>query len=142
MATRSMEDYLERIYELIQAKGYARVVDIAGLLKVQSPSVTRMVQKLADEGYLEYEKYRGIVLTQKGAELGRAVEGRHRTLTQFLRLIGVGDEKTVFQDVEGIEHHVSPETMEAIRTLVRFFGERKQCHAELKEFFQQRRRKR
>lgn len=134
MATPSMEDYLERIYQLMQEKGYARVVDIAELLKVQSPSVTRMVQKLADEGYLEYEKYRGIVLTQKGEHLGKAVKRRHKTLAEFLRLAGVEDEATVFKDVEGIEHHVSPATMDAIRSLVHFFQECPKCHDELKAF--------
>jgi Mn-dependent DtxR family transcriptional regulator len=134
MATPSMEDYLERIYQLMQEKGYARVVDIANLLNVQSPSVTRMIQKLADEQYLEYEKYRGIVLTPKGEHLGKAVKRRHKTLTEFLRLIGVTDEETVFKDVEGIEHHVSPATMDAIRSLVHFFQEVPSCHEELKKF--------
>ncbi len=123
MATPSMEDYLERIYQLMQEKGYARVVDIANLLNVQSPSVTRMIQKLADEQFLEYEKYRGIVLTPKGESLGKAVKRRHKTLAEFLRMIGVTDETTVFRDVEGIEHHVSPATMDAIRSLVHFFQE-------------------
>lgn len=136
MATPSMEDYLERIYQLMQEKGYARVVDIASLLNVQSPSVTRMIQKLADEEYLEYEKYRGIVLTPKGEHLGKAVKRRHKTLAEFLRLIGVGDEATVFKDVEGIEHHVSPATMEAIRSLVDFFQQNQKCHEELKRFRQ------
>lgn len=140
MATPSMEDYLERIYQLMQEKGYARVVDIANLLNVQSPSVTRMIQKLADEQYLEYEKYRGIVLTEKGEKLGKAVKGRHRTLAEFMRQIGVKDEETVFKDVEGIEHHVSPVTMEAIRSVVHFFQECPKCHEELRDFQEKRRR--
>src|SRR4051794_12102080 len=132
-----MEDYLERIYQLMQEKGYARVVDIANLLNVQSPSVTRMIQKLADEQYLEYEKYRGIVLTPKGEHLGKAVKRRHKTLTEFLRMIGVTDEETVFKDVEGIEHHVSPATMEAIRSLVHFFQDVPACHEQLRRFQQE-----
>lgn len=134
MATPSMEDYLERIYQLMQEKGYARVVDIANLLNVQSPSVTRMIQKLADEEYLEYEKYRGIILTPKGEHLGKAVKRRHKTLTEFLRLVGVTDEATVFKDVEGIEHHVSPASMDAIRSLVSFFQQCPDCHEQLKKF--------
>ena len=140
MATPSMEDYLERIYQLMQEKGYARVVDIASLLNVQSPSVTRMIQKLADEQYLEYEKYRGIVLTPKGEKLGKAVKGRHRTLADFLRQIGVKDEETVFKDVEGIEHHVSPATMDAIRSLVQFFKDCPKCHEDLREYQEKRAR--
>ncbi len=139
MATPSMEDYLERIYQLMQEKGYARVVDIANLLNVQSPSVTRMIQKLADEDFLQYEKYRGIVLTPKGEHLGKSVKRRHKTLAEFLRQIGVTDEETVFKDVEGIEHHVSPATMDAIRSLVHFFEENPRCHEELKEFQAKRR---
>ncbi len=129
-----MEDYLERIYQLMQEKGYARVVDIASLLKVQSPSVTRMIQKLADEDLLQYEKYRGIVLTPKGEEIGRAIKRRHKGLSEFLRMIGVEDERVIWKDVEGIEHHVSPATMEAIRTLVHFFQENGHCHDQLVAF--------
>jgi Mn-dependent DtxR family transcriptional regulator len=126
-----MEDYLERIYQLMQDKGYARVIDIAGLLEVQSPSVTRMVQKLADAGFVRYEKYRGIVLTDKGRELGRTMKLRHATLAGFLRVLGVEDEDIIWRDVEGIEHHVSPQTMSAIRDLVSFFEANPHCHEEL-----------
>lgn len=129
-----MEDYLERIYQLMLEKGYARVVDIAELLEVQSPSVTRMVQKLAEEGFLEYEKYRGITLTDKGRAVGKSVRGRHNVLADLLRLAGVTDEGTVFTDVEGIEHHVSPATMDAVAGLVRFFQETPACLAELRAF--------
>ncbi|GIW72851.1 MAG: hypothetical protein KatS3mg102_2393 [Planctomycetota bacterium] len=132
--TPSMEDYLERIYKLVQKKGYARVVDIAELLDFKPSSVTRMVQRLADEGFLEYERYRGIVLTEKGRQLGRVMERRHESLDEFLRLIGVQDEQALWQDVEGIEHHVSPETMAAIRSLVAFFKQHPSCYRELCEF--------
>ena len=64
--SQTAEDYLERIHELIEEKGYARVVDIASSLRVKQASVTSMVQKLAELGYLNYEKYRGLVLTEKG----------------------------------------------------------------------------
>src|SRR5437016_13534018 len=64
--SQSAEDYLERIQELIEEKGYARVVDIASSLQVKQASVTGMVQKLGEMGYLNYEKYRGLILTDKG----------------------------------------------------------------------------
>ncbi|HEX6972386.1 MAG TPA: transcriptional regulator MntR [Limnochordia bacterium] len=121
MATPSMEDYLERIYELMQEKGYARVSDIASSLAVQPPSVTRMIQKLDEEEFVLYEKYRGIVLTQKGEDLGRAIKDRHLALEEFLRILGVQDEEVIQKDVEGIEHHVSPMTMACISKLVSFF---------------------
>ena len=68
MPSQSAEDYLERIHELIQEKGYARVVDIASSLQVKQASVTSMVQKLGELGYINYEKYRGLILTDKGRE--------------------------------------------------------------------------
>src|SRR5215212_3827135 len=67
--SQSAEDYLERIHELIQEKGYARVVDIASSLDVKQASATSMVQKLGELGYLNYVKYRGLVLTDKGREV-------------------------------------------------------------------------
>src|SRR5436309_13876297 len=86
------EDYLERIHELIEQKGYARVVDIASSLKVKQASVTSMVQKLAEAGYLEYEKYRGLVLTDKGREVARKIQSRHATLSRFFSLFGLDPE--------------------------------------------------
>lgn len=120
-ATPSMEDYLERIYELMQEKGYARVSDIASSLDVQPPSVTRMIQKLDEENFVLYEKYRGIVLTEKGEEIGRKIKDRHTALEEFLEMLGVDDPEVVHRDVEGIEHHVSERTMECISRLVSFF---------------------
>lgn len=120
MATPSMEDYLEKIYELIKGKGYARVSDIAVELNLQPSSVTKMVQKLAEAGYVHYERYRGLVLTQEGEALGEAMKDRHAMLEEFLRLIGVPEEVRR-KDVEGIEHHVSPATVQALEGLTAFF---------------------
>ncbi|HZA71246.1 MAG TPA: winged helix-turn-helix transcriptional regulator [Nitrososphaeraceae archaeon] len=64
-----MEDYLEVIYELIKQKGYATMVDISNYLDVSSPSVTKMMQRLDESGYLDYEKYRGIRLTDDGIKI-------------------------------------------------------------------------
>src|SRR5258708_3194669 len=111
MATRatpsqSAEDYLERIHELIAEKGYARVVDIAWSVKVKEASVTSMVQKLDEAGYLKYEKYRGLIMTDKGREVARKIRGRHETLSRFFSIFGV-DAESRQQDIEGIEHHLS-----------------------------------
>lgn len=132
--TASMEDYLETIYELIQEKGYARVSDIAQALDLQPSSVTRMVQRLDEQSYVVYERYRGLVLTPKGEQIGRQMRRRHRTLEQFLRLIGVDDEATIQQDVEGIEHHVSLTTMQALHRLVEFLDERPEVRKALQRF--------
>jgi Mn-dependent DtxR family transcriptional regulator len=118
--SQSAEDYLERIHELIEKKGYARVVDIASSLKVKQASVTSMVQKLAEAGYLEYEKYRGLMLTDKGREVARKIQNRHATLSRFFSLFGL-DAETQRQDIEGIEHHLSPATVEVLSDLAQFF---------------------
>ncbi|SFX06848.1 iron (metal) dependent repressor, DtxR family [Thermoactinomyces sp. DSM 45891] len=119
MATPSMEDYLENIYQLIDQKGYARVSDIAEALSVHPSSVTKMVQKLDQNKYLVYEKYRGLVLTAKGKKIGKRLVDRHQLLEKFLRLIGVREE-FVYQDVEGIEHHLSWDSITCVENLVAY----------------------
>jgi len=118
--SQSAEDYLERIHELIEEKGYARVVDIASSLEVKQASVTSMVQKLGELGYLNYEKYRGLVLTPKGLEVACNIQKRHETLSRFFSLFGL-DSKTQKRDIEGIEHHLSPATVEMLADLASFF---------------------
>ena len=118
--SQSAEDYLERIHELFEEKGYARVVDIASSLKVKQASVTSMVQKLAEAGYLKYEKYRGLILTDKGREVARKIQNRHATLSRFFSLFGLSAE-TQKEDIEGIEHHLSPDTVAVLADLAQFF---------------------
>ena len=113
----AVEDYLERILELINTKGYARVVDIAQSLKISQASVTNMVQRLDAEGLLKYEKYRGLALTASGEALAKNITRRHKILSDFLRLFAL-DEETIFHDVEGMEHHISPPTLNAIEALI------------------------
>lgn len=120
MPTPSMEDYLERIYKLIDEKGYARVSDIAEGLEVHPSSVTKMIQKLDKDEYLIYEKYRGLVLTNKGKKIGKRLVDRHQLLEEFLGMIGVDHEK-IYKDVEGIEHHLSWDSITRIATLVEYF---------------------
>ncbi|MEF2244837.1 MULTISPECIES: transcriptional regulator MntR [unclassified Paenibacillus] len=120
MPTPSMEDYLERIYKLIDEKGYARVSDIAEGLEVHPSSVTKMIQKLDKGSYLIYEKYRGLVLTNKGKKMGKRLMERHQLLESFLTMIGV-QEENIYADVEGIEHHLSWDSITCIETLVQYF---------------------
>jgi Mn-dependent DtxR family transcriptional regulator len=122
MPTPSMEDYIEQIYILIEEKGYARVSDIAENLSVHPSSVTKMVQKLDQEEYLIYEKYRGLVLTPKGKKIGKRLVYRHDLLEQLLRTIGVKEEN-IYRDVEGIEHHLSWDAIDRIGDLVQYFEE-------------------
>ncbi|MDZ4743151.1 MAG: transcriptional regulator MntR [Verrucomicrobiota bacterium] len=116
----SNEDYLERIYELIEDKGYARVSDIAASLSLSRPSVSAMVQRLAKGGFLSYEKYRGLTLTEKGKKIALRVKYRHIILAEFLTHLNL-DLDTVLKDVEGMEHHISPDTLQKIETLVRYW---------------------
>jgi len=132
MPTPSMEDYIELIYNLIKSKGYARVSDIAERLEVHPSSVTKMVQKLDRDDYLNYEKYRGFVLTPKGDKIGERLVFRHELLEEFLEIIGVSKE-LIYEDVEGIEHHLSWDSIDRIGDLVSYFKEDKLRVEELKQ---------
>ena len=126
----AVEDYLERILELINVKGYARVVDIATSLKISQASVTNMVQRLDSDGLLKYEKYRGLVLTTAGETLARNIARRHELLTEFLQMLGL-DQRVIDHDVEGMEHHVSPATLRAIEALTAQLRRRPALRAQL-----------
>jgi Mn-dependent DtxR family transcriptional regulator len=129
-SSATVEDYLERILELINVKGYARVVDIAAALKISQASVTNMVQRLDGEGLLKYEKYRGLVLTTAGETLARNIARRHELLTDFLTLLGL-DDRVIYHDVEGMEHHISPSTLRAIAALTAQLRRRPALRAKL-----------
>ncbi len=86
-----MEDYLEIISELVELKGYATTLDISRYMNVSAPSVTKMLQRLDEGGFLEYEKYHGINLTKKGIQIA-----------------------------EGIEHHLNPKTIKQLRKFITF----------------------
>ncbi|MFZ9935883.1 MAG: transcriptional regulator MntR [Luteolibacter sp.] len=112
----AMDDYLEQILHLIEAKGYARAIDISRNLGISQASVTNMLRRLDAEGLVKHEKYRGTILTEEGHRIAGAIIERHETLTRFLRLFGL-DEDTIYHDVEGMEHHVSRPTLEVIRAV-------------------------
>ena len=120
--TPSMEDYIELIYNLIETKGYARVTDLAETLEVHPSSVTKMIQKLDRDRYVHYEKYRGFILTDKGSKVGERLVFRHELLEEFLEIIGVEEER-IYDDVEGIEHHLSWNSIDRIADVVNYFKE-------------------
>lgn len=134
--TASMEDYLEMIYRLSEKEGYVRVNRLAEQLNVQAPSVTRVAQKLASMGLLDYRKYGLIHLTDKGKAAGRFLLNRHLVIENFLRIIGVKEE-LILKDTEMIEHHLSLNTVEKIERLYQFM---KSNPAVLKKFRQYRAR--
>lgn len=120
--TPTMEDYIEIIYSLIKTKGYARSADIAAHLNVYASTVTKMIKKLDSEGYIVYEKYRGIALTQKGSRMGEYALRRHELLEEFLTIIGV-KESNIYEEVEGIEHHLGKDSLEKIKILTKYLKE-------------------
>lgn len=132
LATPSMEDYIEQIYLQLEARGEARVSDVAEALSVLPSSVTKMAQRLDREGYVVYERYRGLELTDRGLKFGKKLVKRHDLLEQFLRIIGV-EEKNIYQDVEGIEHHLSWNAMDRITDLVEAMKEDEAFVEKLKE---------
>ena len=129
--SQSAEDYLERIHELIESKGNAHVADIAQSLNVGQPSVTSMVQKLADEGYLRYEKYRSLTLTDAGRAVAERIRDRHVVLASFFTLFDLDDD-TQARDIDGIEHHLSSDTLNTLADLTAFFEEHPKILAQFK----------
>ena len=115
--TEVMEDYVELIADLIDATGEARSVDIARRLGVTSPTVARMVGRLREAGWIETEPYRAIFLTDEGRRIAEASRRRHQLVVEFLATLGVSEE-TARADAEGIEHHVSEETLAAFERFV------------------------
>lgn len=129
--TPSMEDYLEMIYRLSKDSGYTRVLELATALNVQPPSASNMVQRLADRNWLVYEKYSIIRLTEKGRERGAYLLKRHLILEQFLYFLGLED---VLEDVEKIEHNISPAAVSKLEQLLAFFNSYPNIQAEWQSF--------
>ena len=118
-STATREDYLEIISELVDLKGYATTLDISRYMNVSPPSVTKMLQKLDEGGYLEYEKYHGINLTEKGNQTANTIRQKHGILLDFFEILGVGID-IANQDIEGIEHHLNPKTIRQLRKFITF----------------------
>jgi Mn-dependent DtxR family transcriptional regulator len=118
--TESMEDYLEMFFRIVSSQGYIRPVDLSNAINVKPSSVTRMIQKLDEAGFITYEKYRNIALTEKGMTYGRFLVWRDEKLKEFFRLSKGNDR--VDEQVEGIEHYITPATMRFIRNLIIYFG--------------------
>ena len=122
-ASESTEDHLERIAGLIEDKGYARVTDVAEALGVKPSTVSNMVRRLAARGFVNYEKYRGFSLTPEGRTVASHIRARHQILTELFSLLELAPE-TVDQEVEDIEHHLRPQTLEIFRQLVDYWKSR------------------
>jgi len=114
-----IEDYLEVISELVELKGYATTLDISRYMDVSAPSVTKMLQRLDEGDFLEYEKYHGINLTSKGAQLAENIRQKHGILLEFFEILGIGHD-TANIDAEGAEHHLNPKTIKQLRKFITF----------------------
>ena len=117
-AAEITQDYVEAIAELSASLGEARVVDLARRLGVTHVTVNRTLARLQQAGYVNTKPYRAIFLTEAGHKLAEECKQRHKTVMAFLRSLGIS-EKAAEMDAEGIEHHVSPETLAAFERLLK-----------------------
>jgi len=121
-STTREEDYLEVIAELVELKGYATTLDISRFMNVSPPSVTKMLQKLDEKKYLEYEKYHGINLTNRGKQVADTIRRKHSTLLEF------------FEILKGLEHHLNPKTIRQLRKYITFLKSNPKIIKQFHEF--------
>lgn len=121
MLTPSLEDYLEEVYRLCLERGRARATDLAAHLNVSLPSVTKALQKLTEDGYIQYEAYGEASLTDRGRDVGRYLVTRNRVLRSFVELLGVACD--VPEEVESMEHYISPRVVMGIDRLIKYLRE-------------------
>jgi len=133
ISTTSEEDYLEVIAELVELKGYATTLDISRFMNVSPPSVTKMLQKLDEKKYLEYEKYHGINLTDIGNQVADAIRRKHSTLLEFFEILNIGKE-IANQDTEGLEHHLNDKTIRRLRKFITFLKSNPKIIKQFREF--------
>ncbi len=112
------EDYVEMIAELIKETGEARTVDLAARFGVTSPTVNAIIQRLKREKLVETRPYRSIFLTDAGRDLADTSRKRHKIVYDFLVSIGV-PQQIAEEDAEGVEHHVSPETLSVFELITK-----------------------
>ena len=116
-----VEDYVELIADLIDHGGEARQVDIAARLGVAQPTVAKMLKRLHADALVVRKPYRGVFLTEAGRDLAVRSRERHRVVEDFLRALGVSPD-AARRDAEGIEHHVSQETLDAFECALKGKG--------------------
>lgn len=116
-----IDDYVELISDLIREVGEARQVDMAARLGVSQPTVAKMLKRLATMGLIEMIPWRGVVLTAEGEKLAQESRERHQIVENFLLVLGVSPE-IARRDAEGMEHHVSEETLDAFRLFTQKHG--------------------
>jgi Mn-dependent DtxR family transcriptional regulator len=131
--TSRLEDYLEAIYNLNEENGYVSVADISDRLAVKPPTVSNMIKNLADRGYLEHQRYRGMRLTPSGDKIARSVIKRHKIISNLISMLGV-DDMTAYVDTEGLEHHVHPSTLRRFERLAEYLQKNPETLRAIREF--------
>lgn len=119
MDNKSLEDYLEAIYNSLTRRGHAKTNEIAQDLGVKAPSVTEMFDKLKNRGYINYRKYEGVTLTEKGTELAKDVSEVHENMKKFLELLQVTPEQAD-KDACKVEHNLSEESIAQLNKFINF----------------------
>lgn len=134
MASKSLEDYLETIYNSINKRGHANTNEIAQDLGVKPPSVTEMFHKLNEQGYINYKKYKGVTLTDRGEEIAKSISHIHLNLRKFLKTIHVSSEQAD-KDACKLEHYLSQESVGQLNKFIDFIDNCPKREAEwLKHF--------
>ena len=123
MRKKTIEDYIELVYDLQKKRKPVHTNDIANAWNINPASVTEIFQKLSEEGFVNYEKYTGATLTDKGMELAKNTKKKHNKITEFLELLGV-DHETAEADACEMEHILHPSTMEI---MIKFIEIVKNC---------------
>lgn len=116
-ANETAEDYVEAVAQIEAEAGECRGADLARLFAVSHVTVTKTIARLKEEGLVDTRPYGPITLTARGRRLARDSQRRHDLVVEFLKSIGVSDE-TARVDAEGIEHHVSKETLKCFKKIV------------------------
>jgi DtxR family transcriptional regulator, manganese transport regulator len=114
-ASETAQDYVEAVADLIEEHGEARAVDLARKLGVTHVTVSQTVSRLQKSGLIQSQPYRSIFLTDEGRALAAQCKARHLVILDFLKRLGVSEEAAI-RDAEGIEHHVSAETLAAMES--------------------------
>lgn len=118
MPTPGREDYLKQIYLLTEGGGETRIKEVAAALSVQASAASKMAKKLGEAGYLKYEKYGRVSLTDEGHHAGKEIVEKNRMLAELLRQLDVPEDR-VAAEAEGMEHHISMDTIRKLRYLAR-----------------------
>lgn len=130
--TSAMEDYLEMIYRSCGgAGGYSRVGKLSELLHVKPSSASKMIFKLAEMGYVKYDRYEIIQLTGAGEKAGAYLLHRHKIIEEFLGVVG---SENILEETELVEHSLGPSTVGSLHALVEFFKSDGQTAERFREF--------